>query len=108
MVGRRAGRLAVDLRPAGLPLVDDRHDHRVARPVARRLRVACRAAGRVEDDLADAGADGVGRNHVAAGLVVLGVELAHHEELPALHERLFPAGHHGAGHPSEEHCCTAC
>src|SRR5450759_3618689 len=95
--------LAVDLRPAGLPRIDDRHDHDVARPVLRHLRLAGGAAGGVEDDLADARPDRVGGHDVAAGLPVLRVELAHPQERPALTERFLLARDHGPGHPSEKH-----
>src|SRR6266540_4518786 len=91
------------LLAADLPGVDDGHDHGVARPVPGRLRLARGAAGGHHHHLAHAGADRVRRHDERAGVRVVHVEIADHEELQALHRGLLAARDQGPGHASQKH-----
>ena len=83
-----------------IPGVHDGHDHSVAGAVPGQLCLARRAAGGVEDDLAQASSHRVHRDHIGSRLLVGLVELLHHKELHPRHQGLLTTGDQGSCDPA--------
>src|SRR6266571_4392210 len=103
MAHRSPRSLVEPLLALDLPGVHDGHDHGVARPVPGGFGLPCGAARGHQDHLVHARTHGVRGHHEPAGLVVVHVQVAHHQELQPVHGGLLAARHQGSGHSSEEH-----
>ena len=84
-------------------LVDDRHDGRVDGTVLGDLRLASRAARRVQHDLANASTDSIHRHGDGAVGVAVDVTGANDEELQALERWLLAARDERADDLAEDH-----
>src|SRR5262249_33352737 len=103
--GGRVGTSGLHVAPRAVDLdgVDDRHDGRVHRTVLGDPGLPRRAARRVEDDLAQPGADGIGGDDRRARRLAVEVARLHHEELEPLELRLLARGDDGPHHDPHLH-----
>src|SRR6266481_3863297 len=72
--------------------IDDADDGRIDRRIFAALRHAGRAAGDGEHGLAEPGADGIHRNHVAGLVLAIGADRFQDQQRLAFEARVLPGG----------------